>query len=247
MVYVGSNDNGVYALNASTGARFWSYTTGGSVYSSPAVGNGVVYVGSFDDKVYALNANTGDKLWSYATGGEVTSSPAVVHGTVYIGCGSDVCAFGLPVGANPYGVAFDGANVWVVGGNLTKLRASDGQVLGTFATGGLGVTFDGANVWITNGSNTSPAVTKVRASDGKVLGTFSLPGVVPFWMAFDGANIWVPTSNANGNGWVTKLRASDGKNLGNFTVGIPREPWLSMARTSGSRMAAATVLGRSPS
>jgi eukaryotic-like serine/threonine-protein kinase len=34
-----------YALNASTGAKLWSYTTGGYVSSSPAVANGVVYVG----------------------------------------------------------------------------------------------------------------------------------------------------------------------------------------------------------
>ena len=59
----------VYALNATTGALLWNYTTGGSVYSSPAVANGVVYVGSDDFNVYALNAITGAKLWSYATGG----------------------------------------------------------------------------------------------------------------------------------------------------------------------------------
>ena len=59
VVYVGSDDDNVYALNASTGALLWSYTTGNDVYSSPAVANGVVYVGSDDGNVYALNANTG--------------------------------------------------------------------------------------------------------------------------------------------------------------------------------------------
>ena len=68
VVYVGSDDDNVYALNASTGAKLWSYATGGAVYSSPAVANGVVYVGSDDGNVYALNASTGAKLWSYATG-----------------------------------------------------------------------------------------------------------------------------------------------------------------------------------
>jgi outer membrane protein assembly factor BamB len=32
----------------------WSYTTGGEVWSSPAVANGVVYVGSYDGRVYAF-------------------------------------------------------------------------------------------------------------------------------------------------------------------------------------------------
>ena len=84
IVYVGSNDNNVYALNATTGAKVWSYTTGDAVSSSPAVVTGVVYVGSLDRNVYALNATTGAKVWSYTTGGPV-SSPAVSNGVVYVG------------------------------------------------------------------------------------------------------------------------------------------------------------------
>ena len=72
MVYFSSGDNNVYALNASTGAKLWTYATGAiALLSSPAVANGVVYVGS-DEKgqgdggicysncgsVYALNAST---------------------------------------------------------------------------------------------------------------------------------------------------------------------------------------------
>jgi DNA-binding beta-propeller fold protein YncE len=50
-------------------------------------------------------------------------------------------------------VAFDGASIWVgnIGSNnVTKLRASDGTVLGTFPVGffPLGVAFDGANIWV---------------------------------------------------------------------------------------------------
>ena len=94
VVYVGSLDNNVYALNAKSGAKLWSYATGNQIYSSPAVANGVVYVGSADNKVYALNAKTGAKLWSYTTGRAVESSPAVANGVVYVG--SDyVYAFGL--------------------------------------------------------------------------------------------------------------------------------------------------------
>jgi outer membrane protein assembly factor BamB len=62
VVYVGSLDNNVYALNASTGAKLWSYTTGGPIYySSPAVVNGVVYVGSYDGKVYAFGLKQGSE------------------------------------------------------------------------------------------------------------------------------------------------------------------------------------------
>src|SRR5579864_2217973 len=57
VVFVGSEDDNVYALNGSTGAKLWSYTTGSWVRSSPAVANGVVYVGSDDNNVYALNGS----------------------------------------------------------------------------------------------------------------------------------------------------------------------------------------------
>src|SRR5258706_3269165 len=88
VVYIGSGDT-VYAFNAKTGAKLWSYYTGGSVAieSGPAVVNGVVYVTSEDGNVYALNAKTGAKLWSYATGAGIFSSPAGVNGVGYIGSG----------------------------------------------------------------------------------------------------------------------------------------------------------------
>ena len=84
-VYIGEVFSGVvYALDAVSGARVWSYTTGGGVSSSPSVANGVVYVGSDDNNVYALDANTGALVWTYSTGGAVEDSPAIVNGVLYI-------------------------------------------------------------------------------------------------------------------------------------------------------------------
>ena len=85
VVYAGSLDNNVYALNATTEAQLWQFATGNIVISSPAVANGAVYVGSFDNNVYALNAATGAKLWQFTTGNSVWSSPAVANGVVYVG------------------------------------------------------------------------------------------------------------------------------------------------------------------
>lgn len=80
IVYVGSNDGKLYALNATPGAKKWSYTTGGQVSSSPAFANGTVYVGSYDGYVYALKAGTGALVWKYLTsGGDISSSPALAN------------------------------------------------------------------------------------------------------------------------------------------------------------------------
>jgi outer membrane protein assembly factor BamB len=85
LIYVGSLDDTLYALDAVTGALKWSYKMGGYIDSSPAVTNGVVYVGSGDYKLYALDALTGTLKWSYTTGSYLTSSPAVANGMVYVG------------------------------------------------------------------------------------------------------------------------------------------------------------------
>ena len=53
IVYVGSENHKVLALNAKTGSKLWSYPTGGYVDSSTAVANGVVYV-SADGNGYAF-------------------------------------------------------------------------------------------------------------------------------------------------------------------------------------------------
>lgn len=85
VVYIGSYDHYLYALDATTGKQRWRFKTGDEVYSSPAVVGGVVYIGSGDEYVYALDAATGKQGWRFQTGGYVLSPPAVVDGVVYIG------------------------------------------------------------------------------------------------------------------------------------------------------------------
>ncbi len=126
--------------------RKWSSSIG-SVYSSPAVANGVVYVGGGND-VYALKGRTGAKLWR-RTIGFVGSSPAVANGVVYVGGGNNVYAlkagtgallwsyttgsyvFSSPAVAN--GVVYVGAGYG--GYNVYALNASTGTVLWSHAAG----------------------------------------------------------------------------------------------------------------
>ena len=104
IVYVGADDDNVYALNATNGKEIWQWATGGNVISSPAIGpDGTVYAASQDGKIYAfspLRASFGQTplLWTYQTMplaypgiyypiDTIESSPAVgADGTIYIGC-----------------------------------------------------------------------------------------------------------------------------------------------------------------
>jgi outer membrane protein assembly factor BamB len=94
VVYFGSGDGGIYAVDAATGLLQWKYSTGDVVHASPAVASGTVYVGSYDSKLYALDAGSGQLRWAFQAGLDPAihnqqgfqSSPAVVDGVVYVGC-----------------------------------------------------------------------------------------------------------------------------------------------------------------
>ncbi|HVR35962.1 MAG TPA: PQQ-binding-like beta-propeller repeat protein, partial [Methylomirabilota bacterium] len=67
----------------------WKFTTGGSVWSSPAIAaDGTIYIGSDDGRLYAIHPN-GTEKWHFTASGvfppAIRSSPAVaIDGTVYV-------------------------------------------------------------------------------------------------------------------------------------------------------------------
>jgi outer membrane protein assembly factor BamB len=87
VVYFGSDDHKLYALDAATGQPKWVFEAGGQIESSPAVANGVVYFGCHDHKFYALDAATGQKLWEDNASATpmFLSSPIVADGMLYFG------------------------------------------------------------------------------------------------------------------------------------------------------------------
>ena len=111
IIYVGSTDGNLYAVDLESGAQKWKFETKVRVPSSPAVSGGTVYFGSYDGNFYAVDATTGQLKWKFQTGGErrfaakhihgiqpaaetmpdpfdfYLSSPAVWNGAVYFGSG----------------------------------------------------------------------------------------------------------------------------------------------------------------
>jgi outer membrane protein assembly factor BamB len=85
VVYVGSMDGMVYALEVASGWAMWRFRTNKPVLSSPALDGQLLFVGSADKNLYAIDVRTGREAWHYATEGQVNSSPAVFNGTVYVG------------------------------------------------------------------------------------------------------------------------------------------------------------------
>ena len=63
IVYFGSHDQNVYAVNVTDGDEKWRFTTGGAVAGRPLLFDGLVVVGSFDKNLYGLEAESGRKSW----------------------------------------------------------------------------------------------------------------------------------------------------------------------------------------
>ena len=71
VVYVGSSDANVYAIDLKTGQQVWAYQTGDAVEATPCVVGGSVFVGSSDGLLYALDAKDGSLKWKYETEAEI--------------------------------------------------------------------------------------------------------------------------------------------------------------------------------
>ena len=60
VVYFGSEDDHLYAVDIKTGKEKWKFESGDSIYYTPVVSDGVVYFGSKDKHLYALDTKTGE-------------------------------------------------------------------------------------------------------------------------------------------------------------------------------------------
>jgi outer membrane protein assembly factor BamB len=90
-LYFGSWDHNVYAVNAATGKKIWSFGADDQVNTSAAYWRGRIYIASDGGTLYALSARTGRMLWSAQSQSKFGSrefwyaTPTVAYGRVYIG------------------------------------------------------------------------------------------------------------------------------------------------------------------
>ena len=82
---VGSEDGNLYAYNAVTGEEIWSRPTGGKIWSTPVVRDGVVYFGSHDKSIYAVFLDSGQEKWTFSTEGVVAARPLLFRDQVIVG------------------------------------------------------------------------------------------------------------------------------------------------------------------
>ena len=91
VLYFGSWDRYVYAVDARTRKLGWRYRTDDRVVAAPAYAHGTIYVPSNSGRLYALNARTGKLRWrssSFSRFGRreyFYATPTVAYGRVFVG------------------------------------------------------------------------------------------------------------------------------------------------------------------
>jgi len=115
----------LYTLDAQTGSRLWSYTTGGRIDSPPTYHKGLALFGSADGYVYALRAADGILAWRFRgapvdrrmMAWEQLESAWPVHGSVLVHNGVLYCTAGR--------------NMYLEGGlRFLRLDPATGKLLG---------------------------------------------------------------------------------------------------------------------
>lgn len=213
IVYIGSADKKLYAIEAETGREKWHFDTQGIVRSTPAVAYGLVFIGSYDHHVYAVDAGSGAPRWKYDTLQAVVSSPLVADGTVYIGSrSSDLFALDAATGRVKWKYFYWSSwvessarmrdRVLYVGSSdyqrMFAIDAASGKPLWNMGTDG--------SAW------SSPAVTDKYAYIGVV-------GVVPYFIEHHGA--FLAVESATGKiAWRFPMSAIPGS----VTYGVASSP-----------------------
>ncbi|WP_435624365.1 PQQ-binding-like beta-propeller repeat protein [Flagellimonas sp.] len=95
MIFFGSGDGHLYALELETGKLLWKYKTEGKVHSSPYLDAKNIFFSSTDGSLYCLNKADGTLRWKFKSEGEkqyglwdyYLSSPQVNENIVYWGSG----------------------------------------------------------------------------------------------------------------------------------------------------------------
>lgn len=89
VLVVGSRDANVYAIDAATGEKKWTFAYDSTWAMATTVDEGTVYAGwSTNNKISALDLATGEKRWDFDAGSHTYTTPLVVGDEVYFASAS---------------------------------------------------------------------------------------------------------------------------------------------------------------
>ncbi|MFZ6011756.1 MAG: PQQ-binding-like beta-propeller repeat protein [Bacteroidota bacterium] len=92
VVYFGSGDGRLYAVQSATGKMEWSFKADDIIHTTPVIHQDKIFVGASDGYLYNINLKDGTLTWKfksvghrYFPRGEMQGSPVVAGGLIFIG------------------------------------------------------------------------------------------------------------------------------------------------------------------
>ncbi len=146
LVYVGSLNGELFAVDIATGQRKWGFGTSEAIRATPVIDGDTLYVASWDDHLYAFDLKTHHLLWRADTNGIVQSTPSIGAGRVVVGSRSaKLFAFDASDGAQAWHHVY-GDGSWVESSaryadGLFFVGSSDSLKVSAFSAK------DGTEVW----------------------------------------------------------------------------------------------------
>ena len=203
LVYFGSQDGRLFAVNSATGRIRWAYQTGARINASPSVDGNRVCITTYAGAFFCFDRRTGTKLWS-----TYVKRDAFRYDSFYSSPSTD--------GERLYGVARSGA--------VVAVRASDGEIVWTQHVGGLGYTTPAVAFGRVYVGGFDGKIRAYRATSGDRLWEVYVGGRILGAPVVIGNLVFVSTLE----GRTFAVRASDGKvvwriPLGQYSPGIATE------------------------
>ncbi len=149
LVYIGSRDGNLYAVDAVRGTQQWKLQTGDQIEATPAISGKLVCVGSHDGVVYAADTMGGAVQWKTRLGNSIRSSPVLADGRLFVGDhAGNLTALAVETGGIIWNTATRGeitaspaiaGEIVIVGswdGEIYAFDAADGSLRWTCSTAG---------------------------------------------------------------------------------------------------------------
>jgi len=86
VIFAGSVDTVLYALDARSGYVLWRFRMNRATISTPCMADNLIFIGSVDANIYCVDIHSAKEVWRYTAENQVNSSPIIYKDAVL--CGS---------------------------------------------------------------------------------------------------------------------------------------------------------------